>query len=234
MFLCFYFSCCHCLRRSTGHRVLLLDRGGVDILSRGDAKIKAEADAVNSGTAALTQQQLEALRKKYDTDKDSSLAYAEFSGLCKELAALQKAPTPREEDLKAIFEEFDKDDSNKLSMQEFNWAYATLQRKVQEAAATKIQARVRGNQARSQVEEGSALKGRPKAPPPPPPPKKAGAKAKAQTAGTAALSEEQMNQLRQKYDTNNEPWIRISVGQVAQMCKRHHCSTSLAGLGTLP
>ncbi|CAE7707990.1 unnamed protein product [Symbiodinium necroappetens] len=174
-----------------------------------DAKIKAEADALNSGTAALTQQQLEALRKKYDTDKDSSLAYAEFSGLCKELAALQKAPTPREEDLKAIFEEFDKDDSNKLSMQEFNWAYATLQRKVQEAAATKIQARVRGNQARSQVEEGSALKGRPKAPPPPPPPKKAGAKAKAQTAGTAALSEEQMNQLRQKYDTNNDKMLTV-------------------------
>ena len=42
-----------------------------------------------------------------------------------------------------------------------------------------------------------------------------------------------MNQLRQKYDTNNEPWIRMSP-QVAQTCKRHHSSTSLTGLGTLP
>ncbi|CAE7180815.1 unnamed protein product [Symbiodinium pilosum] len=145
------------------------------------------------------------LIRKYDTDKDASLTYAEFSGLCKELATLLNAPAPREQDLEDIFEEFDKDDSDKLSMQEFNWAYATVQKKIQEAAATKIQARVRGNQARAQVQAGGT-KVRPKAPPPP---KKAGAKAKAETAGTNALSEEQLSQLRQKHDTNNDKMLTV-------------------------
>ena len=110
---------------------------------------------------------------------------AEFSGLCKELAALQKAPTPREEDLKArsrllafwalelvsrceircsfrFPRPFSRSSTRMIAtswvawrtegtntvtssvfrvefpcsgMQEFNWAYATLQRKVQATPA---------------------------------------------------------------------------------------------------
>lgn len=159
-----------------------------------DAKAKAKAEA-ESG-AALSAAQLEQLTKKYDTNKDASLSFAEFKKICTELAMVQKGAMPTDNDLEDIFDEFDKDNSDQLSMKEFHWAYASLKVKMQDSAATKIQAQVRGNQARQ---------GKP--PAPPLPPKQAGAKARAKHTGTAALSEEQLEQLRQKHDTNQDKMI---------------------------
>ncbi|CAK9053742.1 [Pyruvate dehydrogenase (acetyl-transferring)] kinase isozyme 4 [Durusdinium trenchii] len=148
-----------------------------------DAKAKAQAEATQAGMAdALSPAQLENLKKKYDKNANASLDFNEFSQLCREIASLQKKDLPSEEDLEDIFDEFDKDDSDQLSMQEFNWAYAALQKKIQEAPATKV--------------KGKA--------PPPPPPKKAKAQGRAATAGTANLSEAQLTQLRERYDTNQD------------------------------
>eukprot|EP00435_Cladocopium_sp_Y103_P057111 s901_g19.t1 len=52
--------------------------------------------------------------RKYDTNKDASLSFAEFKKLCTELATMQKGAVPAEDDLEDIFDEFDKDNSDQL------------------------------------------------------------------------------------------------------------------------
>lgn len=117
---------------------------------------------------------------------------------------------------------FDKDGSGTMSMEEFNWAYATLQQEVEEAAALKIQARVRGNQEREKVQVIKMTQhGHP-----PPPKGVAAAKSKAKQAaeqsGTAGLTEAQMMALREKFDLDGDQMLTLSefkglARQVAQM-----------------
>ena len=99
------------------------------------AKSKAKESAPNSGTAKLTQEQMQALREKYDMDGDQMLMLSEFKDLARQVAQLQGHPAPSFSVLEDIFDEFDSDFTGKMSSEEFNWAYATLQLKVKEEQA---------------------------------------------------------------------------------------------------
>eukprot|EP00435_Cladocopium_sp_Y103_P058195 s901_g20.t1 len=109
-----------------------------------------------------------------------------------------------------------------MSMDEFNWAYATLQQEVEEKAALKIQAAFRGNQARSNVDTMKMTK----AGHPPPPKGVAAVKSKAKTtaaeSGTAGLTQAQMVALREKFDLDGDQTLGLAefkglARQVAQL-----------------
>eukprot|EP00931_Biecheleriopsis_adriatica_P016602 TRINITY_DN12184_c0_g1_i1.p1 TRINITY_DN12184_c0_g1~~TRINITY_DN12184_c0_g1_i1.p1 ORF type:complete len:846 (+),score=209.82 TRINITY_DN12184_c0_g1_i1:207-2744(+) len=186
-------------------------------------KAQAKATAKSSGTKAISAQQLQQLKAKFDIDGDKSYTFAEFKELAGSIAKFQGQPAIKDEDLKVVFEDFDKDDSGQLSSKEFDWAYATLQQNIQEQAATKIQAVFRGGQARtaaaakagapSPSKPKAGAPSKPKAPSPPKPKaaaSKAKAKAKAPTAGTASLSPAQLRILRDKFDKDKDQKLGFS------------------------
>ncbi|CAJ1437336.1 unnamed protein product [Effrenium voratum] len=141
---------------------------------------------------------------------DKMLTLEEFDGMAREIAEMKGHKLPPGSSLKEVFDEFDKDKSGQMSMEEFNWAYATVQQQVEEAAAVKIQAMFRGKQAREDVD---ALK-KTKAGIPPPPKGIAAAKSKAQAnaakSGTAGLSHAQMVAMREKYDIDGDQTLTLA------------------------
>eukprot|EP00434_Breviolum_minutum_P005080 symbB.v1.2.004479.t1/scaffold254.1/size251309/2 len=150
------------------------------------------------------------------------LTQEEFDAMAMEIASLKGHKLPPGASMKDIFTQFDKDQSGKMSMEEFNWAYATLQQEVEEQAALKIQASFRGNQARGNVKDMKMTK----AGHPPPPKGVAAAKLKAQEqaehSGTVGLTQEQMVALREKYDLDGDQTLTLGefkglARQVAQM-----------------
>lgn len=92
----------------------------------------------------ISDAKLKELRRKYDKD-DNGLSWNEFRELAVEVGELQGLKTPvSEEKLKKIFEGLDADKSGVVSIQEFEAAYAMLEKQLQAAAKAKAKAKAKG------------------------------------------------------------------------------------------
>eukprot|EP00435_Cladocopium_sp_Y103_P066732 s849_g29.t1 len=110
----------------------------------------------------ISDEKLKELRRKYDKD-DNGLSWAEFRELAVEVGELQGLKTPvSEEKLKKIFEGLDADKSGVVSIQEFEAAYAMLEKQLQAAAKAKAKAKAKA-QGKAKAEGKAKPKPKPKA-----------------------------------------------------------------------
>jgi len=87
------------------------------------------------GNAAISPQELKALRAKYDVNRDGRLALAEAKGMAEEIRRREGVPRPiPDAKLKQLFYKLDRDGSGFITQDEFVGAYNVLRQQRQASA----------------------------------------------------------------------------------------------------